>query len=278
MTVDPRDFLSEMAHESATRTRTGQSQLTESQLRRRIAMSEPPPPLKLNGFDVMAEVKLRSPSAGLLMRQPATPLGEVWSRARAYGRGGAAAISVLTQPTRFDGALAQLSTAARAVPNIPVMRKDFLVDPYQVLEARAAGAGGVLLIVRLVDDATLDALLAETRAQGMFALIEAFDGADLARANRRVVDLPPGPPVLIGVNTRDLATLAIDRQRLADLAKDLPSQAIGVAESGLATPADAEAAARMGYRIALVGTALMDAPHPARLIGEMLTAGRAVCA
>lgn len=265
------DFLAEMAELSLARVVRARADLAESALRARALAAVPAPKLVLGRFDVMAEVKLKSPSAGVLMRQPATALGEVWSRARAYHRGGACAVSVLTEPTRFDGSMAQLSTAARAVP-IPVMRKDFMTDPWQVYEARAAGAGGVLVIMRIADDALVAALVAAARECGMFALLEAFDADDLDRAVR-IAD-PDRPDVLVGVNTRDLATLQVDRERLATLSHRLPRGTVGVAESGLAGPDDAAAVVKMGYRMALVGTALMDAAHPAELIRDMLAAGR----
>src|SRR5690606_28046720 len=156
------------------------------------------------------------------------------------------------------------------------MRKDFLVSPRQVLEARAAGAGGVLLIVAMLDDAALGEMLAAAREQGLFVLLEAFDEPDLERAAALLAGgtTPGDALVLVGVNSRDLRTLAVDPERLARLAPRLPAGIAAVAESGLHTPADAATAAALGYRLALVGTALMRAADPARLAADMLAAGR----
>jgi indole-3-glycerol phosphate synthase len=155
------------------------------------------------------------------------------------------------------------------------MRKDFLVDPYQVLEARAAGAGGVLLIVRMVAPDVLTAMLDTAAEQGLFVLLEAFDeddvrvAADLA-LERRGRD----EQVLMGINSRDLQTLAIDFGRFAQLREALPSEWPAVAESGVITPEDAAAVARLGYRLALVGTTLMQREDPAQAVRELLVAGR----
>lgn len=154
------------------------------------------------------------------------------------------------------------------------MRKDFLVDTWQVLEARAAGAGGVLVILAMLDDAAVRELLAAAREQGLFVLLEAFDEADLERAARLATDGPEAP-LLVGVNTRDLKTLQVDPLRLAALAPRLPVGLPAVAESGIRTPDDAAAAARLGYRLALVGTALMRSAAPAKLARAMRDAGRA---
>jgi indole-3-glycerol phosphate synthase len=180
---------------------------------------------------------------------------------------------VLTEPTQFDGRLEHLvECAAALVPHaVPVMRKDFLVDPYQVCEARAAGAGGVLLIVRMLDDASLSELAGCARELSMFALLECFDAADIARA----VPYARLEFVLLGVNCRDLESLAVERSRLAGLAPLLPAGSARVAESGLESPEDCAAAARAGYRMALVGGALMTAPDPEDAVRRMLAAGRA---
>jgi len=222
------------------------------------------------GFDLVAEVKFASPAAGVLASSPTA--AEAAARARVYAGAGAAALSVLTEPTRFGGRLAHLAAVARAV-ELPVLRKDFLVDPLQVLEARAHGASGVLLILALLDDARLEELLDEARACGLFVLLEAFTRAELVRA-ASVLARPGRPQILVGVNTRDLVTLSVDRTRLSELAPHLPRSAPSVAESGLATPEDARAAAALGYRLALVGSALMTSPDPATSARALLAAGR----
>jgi indole-3-glycerol phosphate synthase len=183
---------------------------------------------------------------------------------------------VLTEPEHFAGDLSHLAAIARAVP-VPVMRKDFLVDPYQVLEARAAGAGGVLLIVRLLRDELLHEMLDAAFASGLFVLLECFDAADIERAAResKRVDGAPGR-LLLGLNVRDLTTFAIDLGRLEQLVPCFPPGVPRVAESGLAGPADARRAAALGYALALAGTALMQAADPARATAAMIEAGRAV--
>jgi indole-3-glycerol phosphate synthase len=201
----------------------------------------------------------------------------------AYAEAGAAAVSVLTEPSRFDGSMRHLEQAARAlgarVPVVPAMRKDFLVSPYQVLEARAAGAGGVLVILRMLPRADLEALVDEALAQGLFVLLEAFDAEDLELAAELVAaravhrDL-----LLVGVNCRDLVTLEVVPGRLEALAPRLPRDVARVAESGVATAADAARVAAAGYDLALVGSALMTGDDPRTLAAAMLEAARAAVA
>jgi indole-3-glycerol phosphate synthase len=237
---------------------------------RRALDTAPPPPLR-NGhaFGLIAEYKRRSPSLGAL----AGGEGSALRRVESYARGGAVAVSVLTEPDRFEGSLVQLAECAdRLAPlGVPVMRKDFIVDEYQVVEARAAGAGGLLLIARLLGGGALEELVGCARSLGLFVLLECFDAADLARAAR----LAREGAVLLGVNARDLDSLAVDPARLAALAPLLPPGLSHVAESGLATPADCAAAARVGYRMALVGGALMTTADPEGAVRDMLAAGRA---
>jgi len=268
-------LLSEMHDASLERVARARERVPEEVLRRAALAALAPPPLRLapRGFDVIAELKLRSPSLGDLSEATLDPV----QRLEAYAAGGAAACSILTEPTRFDGDLGHLRLAAEALGplGVPVMRKDFLVDPYQVLEARAHGASGVLLIVRMVPRARLVELLDSAAGLGMFALLEAFDAADLEvaagiareRAGR-------DEQVLMGLNCRDLETLAIDFGRFEALRDRLPSAWPAVAESGVQTPEDAAQVAALGYRLALVGTRLMRHAEPERALRELLTAGR----
>ncbi|MFT5679383.1 MAG: indole-3-glycerol phosphate synthase [Myxococcota bacterium] len=259
-------LLDQMNAHSAERVRALRSRGPLARLRRQAMGTAPAPALVLSGFDVLAEVKWRSPSEGALAL-PRDLGAETALRAIEYAEAGAAAVSVLTEPLRFGGDLSLLTSAAGICP-VPVMRKDFLVDPIQVYEARAAGAGGVLLIVRSLSDALLADMLGAAAECGLFVLIEAFDAADLAR-------LPPLPPgTLVGVNTRDLVTLAVDPSRLADLVGLIPKSCVPVAESGMLTPADVGAAGALGYRMALVGSALMRSADPAVLVAQMKEAGR----
>jgi phosphoribosylanthranilate isomerase len=158
------------------------------------------------------------------------------------------------------------------------MRKDFLVDPYQVLEARAAGAGGVLVILRMLTPERIADLLDAAADHRLFVLLEAFDGADLDLARQLLASRALHQTILIGINSRDLQTLKVVQQRFAELAPLLPEQSACVAESGVATPSDAHAMRHLGYRLALIGTALMSCDDPAVLLEEILTSADAIAA
>jgi indole-3-glycerol phosphate synthase len=229
-------------------------------------------PLTLDSFDVIAEIKDRSPAEGDLA---SADLDRV-AQARKYAQGGAAAISVLTEPSRFSGALEHLADVAAALPDTPVMRKDFLLRPVQIDEARAAGASGVLLIVAMLDDAALRTMLDCAYEHGMFVLLESFGHADLDRlvALLRPVDYERAlhNRLLFGINTRNLRTLKVDPDRLEALSQALPAGR-AVAESGLQDAGDAERVAGFGYSLALVGTALMRSSDPAALVAAMKSAG-----
>ena len=260
------DFLQDMATSSAARAAQAPSFKAAD-------FDKPIVPLVPGPFGVIAEIKRRSPAEGPL--DPAAEIGTSYliSRAQAYAAGGAAAISVLTEPSRFEGELAHLEDVAAALPDTPVMRKDFLVDPVQVLEARKAGASGVLLIAAMLDDAKLRTMLDCAWEYGMFVLLESFDEEDLRRS---APFLDGAGQLLIGVNTRNLRTLEVDADRLRNLAPKLP-EAICVAESGLHEPEDAARVARWGYSMALVGTALMRSDDPTELVAGMTSAGAAAC-
>jgi indole-3-glycerol phosphate synthase len=247
-------------------------------LERRARAAPLSAPLRLSGrFDVIAELKLKSPAAGVLGSR-----SDDWlARVAAYARGGAAAVSVLTEPTRFDGALEHLLKASAVLLplGVPAMRKDFLVDPYQVLEARAAGAGGVLVILRMLSRPQISQLLDAAAEYRMFVLLEAFDEADLQTARDILARRPSAPgggadQLLIGINSRNLQTLEVVRERFEMLAPLLPRGWPAVAESGVAGAADAKRMLRLGYRLALIGTALMTHDDPGQLLREILTVAR----
>jgi indole-3-glycerol phosphate synthase len=269
------DFLGQMAASSRTRSTEAQARIPEHELRARIADLPPAPRLKLGPFDLIAEVKLRSPAVGLLK---AAAEEDVGARVATYARAGAAAVSILTEPSRFDGSLDDLAAGTRALAplGVPAMRKDFLVDGYQVLEGRVAGASGVLAILRMVSRAELERMIDTALEQSMFVLLEAFDAPDielahaLVDARRAHRDL-----LLVGVNSRDLVTLKVIPGRLDALGASLPNSVKRVAESGVVTADDAARMASCGYDLALVGSALMSAPDPAALASAMLTAARA---
>ncbi len=267
------DFLSRMSDGSLDRVRNARARETEASLRRRAADTAAVPRLCLSatGFDLIAEIKQHSPSAGALAEGTSEP--NLVRRAVRYVAAGAAVVSVLTEPSAFGGHLEHLTTVAHAI-DAPVLRKDFLVDPYQIFEARVAGASGVLLIVRLVDPARLVELVQAAAEAGLFVLIEAFDGEELALAAEVARGGLSNPPTLLGLNARNLTTLDIDSQRHAALADRFPPEHPPVAESGIETPDDAARVAALGYRLALVGTALMRADDPGKLVAAMLEAGR----
>jgi indole-3-glycerol phosphate synthase len=266
-------FLERMAAASRARVATARAAESDAALERRALATPPPPRLVLGRFDVIAELKLRSPAAGGLATQDFDRGAQLAS----YARGGAAAVSVLTEPTEFKGELAHLVDAAKLLAPLdrPAMRKDFLTDPYQVLEARAAGAGGVLVIVTMLDDAMVRTLVETARACGLFVLLEAFDRADLERLAPFDVVNDGGPPVLAGVNCRDLRDLNVRFERFAEVAPYLPQHLPTVAESGIATADDIRTVAAAGYRLALIGSSLMRAADPAAALADLLAAARA---
>lgn len=269
------DFLAGMAAASRVRSATARASLPARELRARVADLPATPRLAAASFDLIAEVKLRSPAVGLLK---AAADEDVGARVADYARAGAAAVSILTEPSRFDGSLEDLAAGSRALAalGVPAMRKDFLVDGYQVLEGRVAGAGGVLAILRMLPRGELEALIDTALGLNMFVLLEAFDAADIELAHA-LVDARRAQRelLLVGVNSRDLVTLQVVPGRLDALASALPTQVRRVAESGVATAADAARVAAVGYDVALVGSALMSAADPAELARAMLAGGRA---
>ena len=271
------DFLHGMAVASAQRASAllEQSGGDEALLARALEqVAAPGLALRSGAFEIIAEIKLHSPAAGAL----AGPDEDLEARARRYAAAGALAVSVLTEPERFGGSLGHLSQVAQALQaaDVPVMAKDFLVDPGQISAARLAGAGGVLLIVTMLDDEQCARMLARADELGMFVLIEAFDAQDLVRAGALLHGRgAERSPVLVGLNSRDLRSLEVDPGRLIRLAEQFPAGWPRVAESGIGTPEDAAAMAAAGYDAGLVGTALMRAPAPDVLLAGMREAGSA---
>lgn len=283
----PADFLLRMAASSRRRLATALVDCNELEMQRRAERRLPSTALCLSdqGFDLIAEVKRRSPSLGSLTSAERSPAVQ----AKNYADAGAAAISVLTEPEQFSGELAHLGQVVDEVTTVPAMRKDFLISPYQVFEARAAGAGGVLLIAAILEPAELRDMLQIVLELGMFALVEAFDVADLDLCLPVIAESVPATlkaegslderrdaqcRIMIGVNCRDLHTLQVDFPRFERLTDRLPEIVPWIAESGVGTPEQAAEVAGLGYRLALVGTALMQADDPTALAREILTAGR----
>jgi indole-3-glycerol phosphate synthase len=216
------------------------------------------------GIAVIAEFKRRSPSAGVLRER--ADLAELVS---AYERGGAAALSVLTEEANFAGALADL-TAAHELCALPVLRKDFIVEEYQLLEARVAEADAVLLIVAALSDSELSALHGQARALGMDVLVEVHDREELDRALAVGADL-------IGVNNRDLRDFSVDLQRTMQLRGAIPDGVVVVSESGIGSAEQLRELEREGVDAVLVGESLMRAAEPERalraLLGEPIAGG-----
>lgn len=233
---------------------------SEADLRAALREVDPPrdpwPHLRAPGSSVIAEVKRRSPSKGHLaeIADPAELAGH-------YAAGGAAAISVLTEQRRFGGSLDDLR-AVRAAVDTPLLRKDFVVDPYQVLEARAAGADLVLLIVAALDDALMRELYDLAGELGLTALVEVHDESEVERA----VDLGAE---LIGVNARNLKTLDVDPDLFGKLAPLIPDDRVKVAESGIFGAPDVERYVAEGARAVLVGEALVKDGDPEGAVRSM---------
>ncbi len=211
---------------------------------------------------VISEVKRKSPSKGVLAQ-----IGEPAELAKAYAVGGAAVISVLTEERRFGGSLADLD-AVRAAVGVPLLRKDFTIDAYQIHEARAHGADLVLLIVAALDDEQLREFLDLTHALGMNALVETHTDEEVARA------VALGSRI-IGVNVRNLKTLEVDRGNFARLAAAIPSDVVVVAESGVRDVTDVEHYAAHGADAVLVGEALVKDNDPRAAIEAFIQAGTA---
>ncbi len=232
----------------------------------KAAAGAAPPPLDAMaalrgpGIGVIAEVKRASPSRGQL-----APISDPAELARCYQAGGARIISVLTEQRRFNGSLADLD-AVRAAVTIPVLRKDFIVRPYQIHEARAHGADMLLLIVAALDQPALVSMLDRTESLGMTALVEVHTEEEADRA------LQAGATV-IGVNARDLKTLDVDRDCFGRIAPGLPSRIIRVAESGVRGPADLLGYAGAGADAVLVGEGLVTSGDPRTAVSDLVTAG-----
>jgi indole-3-glycerol phosphate synthase len=211
----------------------------------------------LDGFNIIAECKRRSPSKGVL-RADYDPT----AIAKGYADAGAAAISVLTEPTFFDGALEHLAAVREAV-DLPLLRKDFIVSEYQLLEAKAGGADAVLLIAAALRPAELKVLHDHATRYGLDALVEVHDARELAIA----VDAGAR---IIGVNNRNLRTLQVDVQASDALIADMPRDIIAVSESGLKDAAELERLRGLGYRAFLIGERFMTAADPGRALAGLL--------
>lgn len=252
-------YLDDLVASTRTRIEDGRAKLSEKGLEQRIAsLPAPRPfvdPLRAPGLSVIAEIKRATPRAGDLDLDV-----EASSLAAAYAEGGAAAISVLTEPRYFKGSVEDLQAASSA--GLPVLRKDFVLDPWQLLETRAMGADAVLLIVRTAGD-RLNELAAGAKALGLDTLIEVFDEQELERAVE-------AGATCIGVNHRDLRTFEVDPGRTAKLAPLVPEGTVLVSLSGVVERAQMVELERAGASAVLIGEALVTAKDPAAKLKELL--------
>lgn len=243
----------------ARQAKVSLEELKELASQRELAL-DVPEVLRRDGVTVIAEVKRKSPSKGVLSDIP-----DPAALAQAYEAGGASCISVLTEERRFGGSLADLKEV-RAKVDIPVLRKDFIVTSYQLWEARAAGADLALLIVAALNDDELVSLIERADSIGIHVLVEVHDEAELARALQAEAKI-------IGVNARNLKTLEIDRDTFARLAPAVPPEVVLVAESGVRGPRDLVEYASHGADAVLVGEALVTGDDPRQACHDLVTAG-----
>ena len=208
------------------------------------------------GISIIAEFKRRSPSAGWISQN-----AQVGDLVAAYERGGAAALSILTDGSSFGGSLDDLR-AARSASELPILRKDFVVDPYQLLEAATGGADAVLLIVAALDDETLASLYVEARQIDLDCLVEVHDDEELERALELDADV-------IGINNRNLKDLSVDVETINRLITDVPAGKTVVAESGFSSRHELDELERIGVDAVLIGEALMRSRDPAAAVREL---------
>lgn len=259
--------LQEICDRSRERVAVRRARLPEEELLARLQAPRPAGRLRdalaAPGISVIAEFKRRSPSAGEI--RPGSSVTEV---VEAYGKAGASALSVLTEEEGFGGSLADLEEARAASP-LPILRKDFTVDEYQVTEAAVAGADAILLIVAALDDDELKRFDARAREHGLDVLVEVHDAGELERA---LAAIDPG---IIGINNRDLRDFTVDTGRTSQLMAEIPAGRIVVSESGITSARQVEELERAGVDAVLVGERLMRAPDPGEALRELTAYGLA---
>jgi indole-3-glycerol phosphate synthase len=251
---------------SSTRQQLPGLRQRRAALERDLASARGTPPsfaaaLRRPAVAVIAELKRRSPSAGMI-REDLDPA----PTAALYARNGAAALSVLTDGPHFGGSMEDLRTAADNC-SLPILRKDFILDEVQVLEARASGASAILLIVRILGASQLNSLLRYSADLGLDALVEVHTRAELDLALRH-------DAAIVGINSRDLDTFTIDTGMAWELVRQVPADRIAVAESGIADQSDVCRAAEAGADAVLVGTALSGSSRPEQLLRELSSVAR----
>ena len=263
-------MLDRILRDTEHRLATSRAQIPLSHLERLARLTAPAlslaERLRRPGTQLIAEIKRRSPSKGDL-----APTLDAGGQAMAYALGGACALSVLTEPDHFGGSLGDLVAARAGLRRLgyrlPVLRKDFIVDPYQVTEARAFGADAVLLIVAALRQAELAALYMEAQRWGMDALVEVHDESELERALAL-------RPAIIGINSRNLRDLTVSLEVIPRLRAAVPAGTLLVAESGIRGPEQVRALRALGVDGILVGEALVTAPAPMEQVRALVEAGR----
>lgn len=226
------------------------------------------PPAGRDETRVIAEVKRRSPSAGLIRPEYDSALFDPAVIAKGYSQAGASAISCLTDEKFFGGHLSFIQRIKENTP-LPVIRKDFIIDPYQILEARAHHADAVLLIAECLHDQQISAMLAQTHELGMTVLLEVHSRANLLRV-LPILEQQPNPRTLLGINNRDLTRMVTDLKHTTELLDLVPDRSILVSESGIRTPADLAHLRSHAVHIALIGEHLMRQPDPGEALSGML--------
>lgn len=267
------NFLHQACVAARARVVTAEGTVSLDELRERVRALGPAPgfaaALAGPGVSIIAEVKRASPSRG-----PIAEIADPARLARSYADGGARAVSVLTEPQWFNGSLEDLVTISGSV-EIPALRKDFVVDEYQIWEARAAGASAVLLIVAALDDGALGDLLRAADDAGLDTLVEVHDTDEAGRATTGYEASGSSRPLVIGINARDLATLQVDPDRFEAVRAALPRSALAVAESGVRGPGDVRRLAGLGADAVLVGEHVATAEDPAAAVRALAVAGQA---
>ena len=270
MSKQKNNFLQAMALSSMKRLEKNKANQSEESLLKSCEEIKRKPFVEFqSGFLFITEIKKSSPSLGEISK----PEFNLFKQAEAYVNSGSNVISVLTEPSKFTGSLQDLNDISKRFSETPTMRKDFLVEPYQVSEAFLNGAGGVLLILAMLTDRMLKMMIERAIKHEMFVLLEAFDEVDMQRAKTIVSEFGPhSSNILLGVNCRDLRTLDVNFSRFENLSSLIPEDVICIAESGITGASEIEVLSNLGYSGALIGTALMQSETPDQLLKEMMAA------
>ena len=268
MSKQKNNFLQAMALSSMKRLEKNKANQSEESLLKACEVIKRKPFIEFqSGFLFITEIKKSSPSLGEISK----PEFNLFEQAEAYVNSGSNVISVLTEPSKFTGSLQDLNDISKRFSETPTMRKDFLVEPYQVSEAFLNGAGGVLLILAMLSDRMLKMMIERAIKHEMFVLLEAFDEVDMQRAKTIISEFGShSSNIILGVNCRDLRTLDVNFSRFEKLSKLIPEDVVCIAESGITGASEIEVLSKLGYSGALIGTALMQSETPDQLLKEMM--------